>query len=309
MTIITVFNSIASYLCTEVQETSRIVLIPNQDINMKKILVPTDCSELSGYALTLAEKFARQSGAEIHTLRVVPTPAEAVFDQNGELIDGEDFDLEAVKADQAQAGGQLADWIQKADILAFPVVKAGNLTDQILHYVREEKIDLVVMGTHGLSGFRELIADSVTGQVVRQSSVPVLSLKCDRSDLEIKNIVLASSFEDQSPKKIDFVKSLQQTFGAKIHLLRINTPGNFKATRYLQESMEAFAKENELENVAYHIYCDKDAESGILHFTEDNNMDMISIAVEPDKLAKLFQKHVSSALVNHVYHPVLTFKI
>ena len=75
------------------------------------------------------------------------------------------------------------------------------------------------------------------------------------------------------------------------------------------ERLSAFAKENELENVAYHVYCDKDAESGILHFTEDNNMDMISIAVEPDKLAKLFQKHVSSALVNHVYHPVLTFKI
>src|SRR5690606_24117630 len=110
---------------------------------MKKILVPTDCSDLSGYALTLAEKFARQTGAEIHTLRIVPTPAEAVFDQKGELIDGEDFDLEAVKADRAQAGSQLIDWIQKANIPAFPIVKTGNLTDQILHYIKEEKIDLV----------------------------------------------------------------------------------------------------------------------------------------------------------------------
>ena len=117
---------------------------------MRKILVPTDCSDLSGYSLTLAEKFARQSGAEIHTLRVVHTPAEAVFDQKGELIDGEDFDLESVKADHAQADSQLADWIQKADISAIAVVKAGNLTDQILHYVREEKIDLVVMGTLAL---------------------------------------------------------------------------------------------------------------------------------------------------------------
>lgn len=276
---------------------------------MKKILVPTDCSDLSGYALTLAKKFARQSGAEIHTLCVVPTPADAVFNRKGELVDGEDFDLEAIKTEQARARSQLTEWIQRFGVQAVSVVKAGNLPDQILHYVREETIDLVVMGTHGLTGIRELIADSVTGQVVRQSSVPVLSLKCDRSDLEIKNIVLASSFEDKMPAKIGFIKSMQQAFGAKIHLLRVNTPGNFKTSRYLQESMEAFAKKNELDNVAYHVYCDKDIESGILHFTEDNNMDMISIAVEPDTLGKLFQKHVSSALVNHVYHPVLTFKI
>lgn len=73
--------------------------------------------------------------------------------------------------------------------------------------------------------------------------------------------------------------------------------------------MEAFAAQNRLTNVEYHIYNDNDVEAGILHFTEDTGMDMISIGVEPASLAKLFQRHVSSALVNHVYHPELTFKI
>ena len=276
---------------------------------MKKILVPTDCSDLSGYALTLAEKFARQSGAEIYALRVVPTPAEAIFNQQGELVEGEDFDVTTVASEQELATTNLANWIEKSNIPVIPVVKAGNLTDQILHCVKREEIDLVVMGTHGLNGFRELIADSVTEQVVRRSSVPVLSLKCDRSDLEIKNIVLASSFENKATVKIGFIKELQEAFGAKIHLLRVNTSSNFETTRKLEERMKAFAGLNNLTNVDYHIYNDKDVEAGILHFTEDTGMDMISIGVEPDSLAKLFGKHVSSALVNHVYHPVLTFKI
>tara|TARA_Y100001972_G_scaffold128859_1_gene192215 strand:+ start:3345 stop:4193 length:849 start_codon:yes stop_codon:yes gene_type:complete len=275
---------------------------------MKKILVPTDCSDLSGYALTLADKLAKQSGAEIYALRVVPTPANAVFNQQGELVEGEDFDVEATMAEQEQAHLKISDWIKKSGLSATPVVKAGNLTDQILHCVKREEIDLVVMGTHGLTGFRELIADSVTGHVVRQSSVPVLSLKCDRSDLEIKNIVFASSFEGKRPATISFIKTLQEAFGAKLHLLRINTPGHFKTSRQLQELMQAFVKQNELSQVEHHIYCDKDVESGILHFTEDNNMDMISIEVEPDRLAKLFHKHISSALVHHAYYPVLTFK-
>lgn len=276
---------------------------------MKKILVPTDCSALSGYALSLAQKLAKQSGAEIYALRVVPTPAEAVFNQKGELIEGEDFDVTAVASEQELAATNLAGWIEQSNVPVIPVVKAGNLTDQILHCVKREEIDLVVMGTHGLSGFRELIADSVTEQVVRRSSVPVLSLKCDRSDLEIKNIVLASSFEKETTKEITFIKELQQAFGAKIHLLRVNTSSNFETSRKLEERMKAFAEKNGLTNVEYHIYNDKDVEAGILHFTEDTGMDMISIGVEPDSLAKLFGKHVSSALVNHVYHPVLTFKI
>lgn len=276
---------------------------------MKKILVPTDCSDLSGFALSLAQKLAKQSGGEIYALRVVPTPPEAVFNQQGELVGGEDFDIVAVTAEQELARTNLSGWIEKSKVAVIPVVKAGNLTDQILHCVKKEDIDLVVMGTHGLNGFRELIADSVTEQVVRRSSVPVLSLKCDRSDLEIKNIVLASSFDKVSTKQISFIKDLQMAFDAKIHLLRVNTNDDFKTTRKLQERMQAFAEQNELNNVEYHIYNDKDVESGILHFTEDNNIDMISIGVEPDSLSKLFQKHVSSALVNHVYHPILTFKI
>lgn len=274
---------------------------------MKKILVPTDCSDLSGYAL--AGKLAGQSGAEIIALRVVPTPAEAVFNRQGELVEGEDFDVAAITAERALARTSLTDWLTRSSLSVTPMVKAGNLTDQILHSVKREAIDLVVMGTHGLTGFRELIADSVTEQVVHQSSVPVLSLKCDRSDLEIKNIVLASSFEAKAGNKLDFIKNLQKAFGAKLHLLRVNTADQFKTSRKLQEQMEAFVKQHELTDVHYHIYSDTEVESGILHFAEDAGMDMIAIGVEPDGLAKLFQKRLSSALVNHAYYPILTFKL
>ncbi len=276
---------------------------------MKKILVPTDCSDLSGYALSLAQKLARQSGAEIYALQVVPTAADAVFSKEGELLESEDFDLEAVKKEQERSRTTMAGWVARHHAEVVPIVKAGNLPDQILHCVKQENIDLVVMGTHGLSGLRELIADSVTEQVVRKSSVPVLSLKCDRSELEIKDIMLASSFNEDAPKQIGFIKTLQQAFGATIHLLRVNTPRDFKTSRELKERMERFAKVNDLAKVETHIYCDKDVEQGILHFAQDTGIDMISIGVEKDSMAKLFQKHVSSSLVNHLYYPVLTFKI
>jgi nucleotide-binding universal stress UspA family protein len=100
---------------------------------MKKILVPTDCSDLSGYALSLAQKIARQGGTKTYALRVVSTPAEAAFNQKGELLDAEDFDIAAVTAEQGLARTTLTGWIEKSDVPLIPVVKAGNLTDQILH--------------------------------------------------------------------------------------------------------------------------------------------------------------------------------
>lgn len=276
---------------------------------MKKILVPTDGSELSGYALTLAQKFAQQTEADIYALKVVPTPADAVFNDEGKLLEQEDFNLDDIRRAETVALAEVMEWIEKMKIKALPIVKAGHLSDQILYTVRKESIDMVVMGTHGLTGIKELIADSVTEQVVRQAPVPVLSLKCDRSDLEIKNIVFVNSFSDPNPIKNKIIKDLQEAFKAKIHLLRINTSGNFKTTRQLKKNMAKFAEVNEISDVTHHIFCDKDVESGILHFTEDEGMDLISIAVEKDNFSKLFQQHVSSALVNHVFHPVLTFKI
>lgn len=275
---------------------------------MKKILVPTDYSDLSGYALSLAYKMAIQGRAEIYTLKVVPVSADVFFDLNGELADG-DYDIKSIKAEELLAKNKMTVWLEKLKIPAIPIVKIGNLTDQILTCIIREEIDLVLMGTHGIKGIRELIADSVTGQIIRQSSVPVLSIKCDRSDLVIKNIVLASNFEEGFFSQIYFIKKLQQAYGAKIHLLRVNTSDDFKSTRILQDRMNKFAERNELENFEYHIYCDKDVESGILHFSEDYRMDLIGIGVEPESLTNLFHKQISTALVHHVYPPVLTFKI
>src|SRR5690606_21307188 len=119
----------------------------------------------------------------------------------------------------------------------------------------------------------------------------------------------ASSFEADLSKPIYFLRELQQAFGATIHLLRVNTSNHFKTTRYLKERMSKFAEVNGLADVKYHIYNDKEVETGIMHFAEDVGMDMISIGVEKDSISKLFQKHVSSAVVNHVFYPVLTFKI
>ncbi|WP_017733977.1 universal stress protein [Nafulsella turpanensis] len=167
---------------------------------MKEILDPTDYSELSGYALTLAHKFTRQSGAEIFALKVTQTAADALFTKDGQLIDSGDYDMESIRKDMDESKTAIEGWAEKYQIPVKTVVRTGKLTEQVLHCIKKEQPDLVVMGTHGLHGLRELIADSVTEQLVRESSVPVLSLKCDRSDLEIKNIVLASRFEKASSR-------------------------------------------------------------------------------------------------------------
>ncbi len=86
---------------------------------MKKILVPTYYSDLSGYALSLANKLAKQSGAEIYTLKVVPVSADVVFDLNGELSEG-DFDIEHIKAEELLARKQIEVWLENLKSLLFP---------------------------------------------------------------------------------------------------------------------------------------------------------------------------------------------
>ena len=277
---------------------------------MKKILVPTDCSDLSDYALNLANTVARHTKAQIYALKVVSVPGEALFDDQGELIDSGNFDISVLEAEKEKNIGQIKTWAEQSDLPVQTVVKVGHLQDQLLRFISREQIDLVVMGTHGASGIKDLIGGSVAERLVKDVSIPVLTLKCDRSEMHIQDIILASHFEQVSPGKMEAVKQIQKAFGAKLHLLKVNTPKDFVNTRDLLKQMEDFVEKNSLEDTDFSVYCAEDVVEGITNFAEDQGIDLIAIATHGrSALSRVVKKSISKRLVNHVSHPILTFDI
>ena len=140
---------------------------------VKRILVATDFSEHADRALAVAIDFAKRFGATIDLLHVysVPTPIAASFagvpmptplPPPDELI-GIQRHLD-VLAESARGAG----------VDCLPATVEGNPRTQILAEAQKVGADLIVMGTHGRTGFRRVIFGSVAEHVLREAGLPVL---------------------------------------------------------------------------------------------------------------------------------------
>ena len=139
--------------------------------------MPTDFSEPSQAAWTYAQMLARQFRARIHLLHVVPQPY--LYDAWGtETVTLRLVDLLARSEDVAHE--ELARLVPRRGPLAGRVVTAtatGITVDQILKYVATQRIDLVVMGTHGRGLVGHLMLGSVADRLVKRSPVPVVTVR------------------------------------------------------------------------------------------------------------------------------------
>jgi nucleotide-binding universal stress UspA family protein len=131
----------------------------------RTILVPLDGSQLAERALSYAEVMAKANGARILLLRVVPAPRFAVGDPTPDQARAI-RDAEAYLADAAAK-------LTKPTIIETAVF-VGDAADSIIEEIDLRNVDLVVMSTHGRSGFGRWVYGSVADEVMRHAGVPVL---------------------------------------------------------------------------------------------------------------------------------------
>jgi nucleotide-binding universal stress UspA family protein len=149
-----------------------------------KILVPIDGSELADKALYLALDQAEKFAAEILVLGVIPPSSiPPIFESDpGESIVSAETLLEIKEGVEAYHNKVLSEAIKKSRELK-PGVKIsskltrGKVADRILETAEEGNFDMIVMGSHGLSGFKEFLLGSVSNQVVQKARSPVLIVK------------------------------------------------------------------------------------------------------------------------------------
>ncbi len=284
---------------------------------MKNILVPTDFSEHSQYAINAAVKVAEKHGSVIHFMHTIKSLGDIV--QLDSFASG-DFASTTVSTDQIlqlielkteEAENNLKTLkkqIEEKGINAITHVKQEAIDIAINKVVKEHHIDMVIMGSHGASGFAEMIIGSNAQKVVRNSKCPVLILKNElTSDLE--HLVYASNFdEEEVNKNIPRAGALADSLSAKMHFLFVNTPGYFEDTESTLKKIKEACKL--YPDADKHIYNDFSVEDGILAFSKMNNMNSIVITTHGYKaLSRFFNNNIAEHLVNHCDIPVISLNL
>lgn len=147
--------------------------------NIKRILVPTDFSEISAQAFPYAEDIARQFDAEIHLVHVL--------EKNPPILLIRSFDMtteSAIQKIEDDAKNLLNEWKNKFsdDIKVNAVLLRGNDFEEIVEYANNNQIDLIVIATHGRTGLLHTLIGSVAEKVIRYSKIPVLVITATKDE-------------------------------------------------------------------------------------------------------------------------------
>jgi nucleotide-binding universal stress UspA family protein len=135
------------------------------------ILLPTDGSESMDAVVEHAADIASRRDATVHVLYVIDDRSFLTL-QEGMKTDV----VEELRVEGETATTDVAGALEAAGVTVRTDIRKGNPADEILAYLEERGVDLVVMGTHGADYQRNMLG-SVSQKVVTMADVPVLTVK------------------------------------------------------------------------------------------------------------------------------------
>lgn len=274
---------------------------------MKKILVPTDFSACASAAENYAFLLAKKANAELVFLHIISTPV----DWSKLNKEQEDLFPDTKKA-IAEAKIKLNELIKKTvqkGIVANKLLIYNNGNIKIHEFVTSEKIDLVVMGSHGQYGFKDHILGTNTYSMLRRSKVPVVVVKEKTEKTKLNTLVVATNLREETGTSFRLIEKMTEALGAKIQMIYVNTPTYFLETNDIfnlgKEYLREFANYSHEINI---IDAFKE-ERGILQFAANINADGIAVVTAgKSDLMQYFSPSITENLISMTDLPVISIR-
>lgn len=264
---------------------------------MKNLLVPTDFSECADQALEAAAQLAHRFGAKLHLFHLMEVPEDWAQQEEERKA------LQSVKE-------KLKECLRR-----YPEIQSscryttnGGLPEAVKNYATEHGIDLIVMGSHGVSGKSEYFIGSNTQRVIRTVNCSTLVIKSPPGQLDFQRVVFASGFNENEKEAFRRFKDFVRHFIPEIHLVAIHTSSLFDPPYTVtKEAMEDFKALCNPFPCTTHIFKDFTVERGIRRFSEDLGAQLIGISNhQRHPLRRMLIGSKVEALINHADAPVLT---
>ncbi|MBE0541822.1 MAG: universal stress protein [Verrucomicrobia bacterium] len=217
---------------------------------VRDILVPTDFSPTSLHALDYAVPLARQLGGQITLLHVMDWPVLPQTVEN--LVIGDAMTRTAKERLDALAHEKVP-----SPLLAKTLVRTGSSYQEITRLAQGLKSHLIILSTHGRTGFKRALLGSTAERVVRHAPCPVLTVReggeVKSPDLKsaglgprINRILVPVDFSERSAAAVDYAVGLVRTMKARLALLHVVIPLPVRYSRFRAE-MQEYDTANKLE--------------------------------------------------------------
>jgi nucleotide-binding universal stress UspA family protein len=281
---------------------------------MKKILVPIDFSPNAKNALRIAAEIAAKNGATIELLHtnVAAIYAMPLSEYASTTVYAEDqgYDETASRLLE-RVKHELFENPSFAKLKVDTRVEEGYLHSCIRNVAEEDAVDLVVMGTKGVTGVNEFLVGSNTEKVIRTAPCPVLAVPENTRNFALKTVLLPSTLRDDQKGIFRYLAAWQKIFGFNVKVLYLNNPSGFPTDGSAEAEKNRLAEAAGLAKteviMSMRSFFEDDA---ILSMAEQYDADMIAMAThQRHGLSHVLFGSVTEDTVNHSTIPVLAVPI
>ncbi|MEM9868432.1 MAG: universal stress protein, partial [Bacteroidota bacterium] len=158
---------------------------------MKGIIVPVDFSEQSEYALKVAVSIAKKHESKLYVLHMLEL-SPSIMNESGYIAQEQVVHL--IKIGEKRFNDFLDKPYLKG-VKVTPIIKHYKVFHEVNEIAEKHNVDLIVMGSHGTDGLKEIFIGSNTERVVRSSEIPVLVVKGDVQKFELNCFVFACDYK------------------------------------------------------------------------------------------------------------------
>ena len=274
---------------------------------MKNVLLPTDFSKNSLNAILYATKLLKNRKCNFYLLNVFKIP----YFTNDELLENDAIQLAQMEKDlfdSSQKG--LKNLITKLDNNpnhSFSTLSDYNFfINSVKQTIKDKDIDLIIMGTKGATGAKEIFMGSNTGDVIMKTKCNILAIPENAEFREPKEITFPTDFEISYQKEdFELLIKIADTYNSKIRIIHIHNKNVLsKEQKTSKKRLTNIFKKIDHE---YHTLTNTDFEVALNCFTQSRgNIDMIAIiAKQYNFFQRLFFKPKVEELSFHTKIPLL----
>jgi nucleotide-binding universal stress UspA family protein len=276
---------------------------------MKRILIPTDFSEVATNAFIHALEFAKIVQGELVLLHTFDLPVfdNQFFPENYAVI------YESVELSQFEAFKEeipklraIADERNLGKIKMSHRLMDGTLLYNIEKSIKEDKIDFVVMGTEGASGWSEFFSGTNTGNVITDVEVPVLSIPAEAKFKKIETIGFTTRFRPKDKKALKKVLVIANKAGAKIKCLYVKTSDSDVENTTVRK----WEKDFENDPIEFFVITSDEVKETILDFILYKEIDVLTmLTYKRSFFGGLFHPSLTKKFANNFDVPILAIPI
>jgi nucleotide-binding universal stress UspA family protein len=272
---------------------------------MKKILFPTDFSEVASNAFVHALEFAKIVNGELILLHTFELPIydNQFFPENYNILfDSIQLSQFDIFKDEIPKLRAIAKEHNLEHVKMSHRLMDGNLIYNIKQSIKEDEIDFVVMGTSGSTGWEAFFLGTNTGNVLTTVDVPVLTVPLEAKFKKISTIGFTTRYRPKDRKALKKVLKIANKTNAKVLCLYVKTANSDVS----HETMKMWEIEFEGEPVEFSVIPNEDIKETIMDFVQYKEIDVLSmITYKRNFFVELFSPSLTRKFTNTLNIPIL----